>query len=103
MPATSTATPGVSGSYNLIGTVGSGGLVNGANGNIVGVANPDLGPLGNYGGPTETIPLVVGSPAIGAGSSSISGVTIPTTDQRGLPVDSPPDIGASRSSTSRPP
>ncbi|MGO9913725.1 MAG: beta strand repeat-containing protein [Isosphaeraceae bacterium] len=86
--------PGVSGSYNLIGTGGSGGLVNGTNGNIVGVANPDLGPLGNYGGPTETIPLVVGSQAIGAGSSSISGVTIPSTDQRGLPVDSPPDIGA---------
>ena len=28
--------------------------------------NPDLGTLGNYGGPTPTIPLLAGSPAIDA-------------------------------------
>src|ERR1022692_508916 len=28
---------------------------------------PDLAPLGNYGGPTQTIPPLPGSPAIGAG------------------------------------
>ena len=53
--------------------------------------NADLGVLGNYGGPTETIPLLPGSPAIGAGTA-ISGIT---TDQRGFALDSPsPDIGA---------
>ena len=43
--------------------------------------DPLLAPLGNYGGPTETIPLMYGSPAINAGKS---GAGIPTTDQRGL-------------------
>ncbi len=79
----------VSGTYNLIGTGGSGGLVNGINGNLVGVANPGLGTLGNYGGPTETIPLLPGSPAIDAGTSS--GAT--ATDQRGEPR-----VGAIRTS-----
>ena len=41
---------------------------------------PDLAPLGNYGGPTQTIALYFGSPAIGAGVA-ISGIT---TDQRGF-------------------
>ncbi len=83
----------VSGSDNLIGT-GSGGLVNGVNGNLVGVYNPGLGTLGNYGGSTETIPLLPGSPAIGAGIA-VAGVA---ADQRGEPLDSPnPDIGAFQS------
>jgi len=70
--------------YNLIGTGGSGGLTSGSNGNQVGVANPLLAPgLGNNGGPTQTIALLGGSPAIGAGSAQISGVIVPTTDQRG--------------------
>jgi parallel beta-helix repeat protein len=86
-----------SGSYNLIGTGGSGGLSNGVNHNQVGVANPLLGTLGDYGGPTRTIPLLPGSPAIGQGSlADYPGTSTPiTTDQRGLPLDSPtPDIGA---------
>ncbi len=86
-----------SGTYNLIGTGGSGGLANGVDGNIVGVANPLLAPLDNYGGPTQTIALLAGSPALGAGVIvDYPGTTTPiTTDQRGLPLDSPnPDIGA---------
>jgi Dockerin type I domain len=82
-------------SNDLIGIGGSGGLVNGVNANEVGVANPVLGTLANNGGPTETIALLPGSPAIGAGSDAIPGVTVPTTDQRG--VARPPssiDIGA---------
>ncbi len=79
----------VSGSHNLIGTGGSGGLSDGTDGNIVGVANPGLAPLGSYGGPTQTMPLSPGSPAIAAGTSG--GIT---TDQRGFPLDSPIDIGA---------
>jgi CSLREA domain-containing protein len=44
--------------------------------------DPLLGELGNYGGKTQTIPLLDGSPAIDAGSNALvaSGVT---TDQRG--------------------
>jgi hypothetical protein len=80
--------------FNLIGT-GSGGLVNGSNGNLVGVASPLLGTLANNGGPTKTIALLAGSPAIGAGSSSIAGVTVPTVDQRGIARPSNAvDIGA---------
>jgi parallel beta-helix repeat protein len=81
----------VSGSNNLIGTGGSGGLASGVDGNLVGVANPGLGPLGNHGGPTQTMALLPGSPAIGAGIA-VAGIT---TDQRGQPLDFPsPDIGA---------
>jgi hypothetical protein len=82
----------VTGTYNLIGTGGSGGLSNGTDGNIVGVSNPLLAPLGNYGGPTQTMALLPGSPAIGAGT----GVSLVTTDQRGAPraTSGSTDIGA---------
>ncbi|MBI1324764.1 DUF4214 domain-containing protein [bacterium] len=86
---TSDISGNVTGSHNLIGTGGSGGLINGTNGNIVGVANPGLGVLGSYGGPTLTMPLLPGSPAIGKGTAS--GVT---ADQRGFALDAPIDIGA---------
>jgi hypothetical protein len=83
-----------SSAYNLIGTGGSGGLTN-SNGNQVGVENPVLGTLADNGGPTQTIALLPGSPAIGAGSSTIPGVAVPTTDQRGVPRPSTSiDIGA---------
>ncbi len=85
------APPRISGSNNLIGTGGSGGLVNGVNGNQVGVANPLLAPLGNYGGPTQTVALLPGSPAIDAGNTSLA---IGTTDQRGKPYVGTVDIGA---------
>ena len=80
----------VSGADNLIGVGGSDGLVNGQNGNMVGVAAPLLGSLGSYGGPTQTIPLLPGSPAIDAGTSSGA----PTTDQRGENRVGAVDIGA---------
>jgi hypothetical protein len=83
--------------FNLIGTGGAGGLTNGTNHNQVGVVNPGLDPNGlqNNGGATQTIALVPGSPAIGKGSSTITGVTVPPTDQRGVsrPSNSV-DIGA---------
>ena len=58
--------------YNLIGTGGSGGLTNGVNGNQVGVANPGLGTLADNGGPTQTIALLPGSPAIDKGSNALA-------------------------------
>jgi hypothetical protein len=41
---------------------------------------PNLAPLGNYGGPTQTMPPLPGSPAIGAGSLADNTFS---TDQRG--------------------
>ena len=79
---------GVTGTYNLIGPGGSGGIVGGRGGNIVltDVDGLDLGPLADNGGPTQTLALLPGSAAIGAGTA-VAGVT---TDQRGMPLDSPP-------------
>ncbi|GMV24577.1 MAG: hypothetical protein AMXMBFR58_06080 [Phycisphaerae bacterium] len=56
----------------------AGGLINGQNGNLVGI-DPNLGELANNGGPTQTMALAADSPAIGAGINP-SGLT---TDQRG--------------------
>lgn len=55
-----------------------------------------LGPLGNYGGPTPTMPPMPGSPAINAG-----GVSAFVTDQRGFPrvVGASADIGAVEAQT----
>ena len=51
--------------------------------NLIGVPNAELGPLTNNGGPTLTIGLLQGSPAIDGGANTFNGVTVPTTDQRG--------------------
>ena len=88
---------GLTGSYNLVGAGGSGGL-NAADDNLLDVADPGLAPLANNGGPTETMALLPGSPAIGAGTV-VSGTT---TDERGQPLDTPPDIGAYQTQTSQP-
>ena len=57
-------------------------------GNLAFGTNLLLGTLGNYGGVTQTIPLLPGSPAINSGSSAL------TTDQRGKSRVSTADIGA---------
>ncbi len=84
----------VTGSYNLIGNGGDGTL-KATNGNLLGVLDALTGTLANNGGATQTIALLPGSPAIGAGSDDIANVTVPNTDQRGVvrPSDSI-DIGA---------
>jgi hypothetical protein len=84
-------------SYDFIGTGGSGGLSNGSNHNQVGVANPGLGALASNGGPTQTVALLSGSPAIDAGDDSVPQPPLSlSTDQRGLPrrSGSHVDIGA---------
>ncbi|HEY7315511.1 MAG TPA: Ig-like domain-containing protein [Gemmataceae bacterium] len=57
--------------------------------------DPLLASLGNYGGSTDTLALLPGSPAIEAGTA-VSGVT---TDERGVsrPQGSAPDLGAFQS------
>ncbi len=42
---------------------------------------PRLAALGNYGGPTQTMDVLAGSPAIGAGNAGAA--NLPATDQRG--------------------
>ncbi len=88
---------GISGAGNLVGNDESGRL-SGAN-NLLDVSDPGLGPLANNGGPTNTIALLPGSPAIGAGSVALAvdanGNPL-TTDQRGEPrtVNNTVDLGA---------
>ena len=82
----------VNGSFNLIGTGGSGGIAGGTSGNIVlttdteySSSNPaGLGPLAKNGGQTETMALLPASPAIGVGTTAdYPNTTNPiTTDQR---------------------
>jgi hypothetical protein len=82
------------GSNNL--DTGSSGLTSGISTTVASTAL-DLGTLGNYGGTTQTIPLLAGSPAIGAGVAvDYPGTSTPiTTDQRGYgPRPASPDIGA---------
>ena len=62
--------------------------VTGIDGNIIG-EDPQLAPLANNGGPTQTHRLMTGSPAIDAG-----GVLATATDQRGIAALGTRDIGA---------
>ncbi|MCB0150638.1 MAG: right-handed parallel beta-helix repeat-containing protein, partial [Caldilineaceae bacterium] len=75
--------------HNLVQSQNNCGLVNGANGNIVGVS-PNLGPLANNGGATQTHLPNAGSPVINAGDTTL------TVDQRGVarPQGVADDIGA---------
>ncbi len=83
--------------YNLIGAAdGSSGFVSGAKHDQAGTAaspvNPLLGPLADNGGPTQTMALLPGSPAINAGSSDAS--SVPQRDQRAYAHNGVRDIGA---------
>ncbi|MEI6684524.1 MAG: choice-of-anchor Q domain-containing protein, partial [Planctomycetota bacterium] len=86
------------GDYSGIGNIGTNlnNLVE--DGSITGTiqADPLLGPLQNNGGPTFTMALGAGSPAIGAGNAPISNTTpINSLDQRGFARSySAPSIGA---------
>jgi len=68
-----------------------GGSYTGSN-NLIG-GTPLLAALGDYGGPTATMALLPGSPAIGGGTSTGA----PTFDQRGQPRSGHVDIGAFQS------
>jgi len=67
--------PNVSGTF-----IGSNNLISGT---------PLLAPLGDYGGPTQTMVPLPESPTINGGDGSAI-----NSDQRGFPRVSPPDIGA---------
>jgi hypothetical protein len=74
---------------DLIQTSPAAGLVNGVNGVLVG-ADPQLGPLANNGGPTETEAIPASSPAYHAGDSA----DCPTVDQRFDPRPATCSLGA---------
>jgi hypothetical protein len=84
--------------HNLVGdgATAEDDLVDGENGNIVGTADdpvdPVLGPLQDNEGPTKTMALLEGSPALEAGNDA----NAPDTDQRSTerPQGSQSDIGA---------
>jgi hypothetical protein len=89
-------------SNTLLG-VGDGaiGIPNGSAGNLVGL-DPKLGPLQDNGGPTPTMALLPGSPAINAGSNPLN----LTADQRGYTpraAGGAPDIGAFEFGATAPP
>jgi len=72
--------------------------INGTNSNTI-TADPRLGTLANNGGPTETMALLSGSPAIDAGGNAIcSAAPVNNLDQRGVTRPQPNggacDIGA---------
>jgi hypothetical protein len=93
-----------SGGYNLIGITGltgapgnpgsSGWVSADLTGTRAAPLDPLLAALGDYGGPTQTMALLPGSPALDAGDPGFS--TPGATDQRGLPrvADGRLDIGA---------
>jgi hypothetical protein len=85
--------------HDLIGNGSGSTIIVNQGGNLVGgngkpVIDPRLGPLQNNGGPTQTLALLAGSPAIGHANNSKA----PATDQRGTTrIDEPGetiDIGA---------
>jgi hypothetical protein len=90
--------PDVSGAFssqgnNLIGVINhsSGWVASDLTGTAAHPLNPVLAPLSNYGGPTQTIAILPGSPALDAGAS---GPGIPANDQRGMGRVGAVDIGA---------
>jgi len=93
--------PFTSHGFNLVGaTDGSTGWkAQDLTGTAANPLNPLLAPLGNYGGPTQTMALLRGSPAVDHGSNAqavdANGNPL-TTDQRGLPriFNGTVDIGA---------
>jgi predicted outer membrane repeat protein len=106
-PSGANGSPDLQGSFislghNLIGsTNGSSGFTNGVNGDLAGSGSapldPVLGPLTDNGGPTFTMALLHGSPALDAGDDAVLDDPYALTyDQRGFPRQSGShvDIGA---------
>lgn len=81
----------ISNGYNLIGTTDGATITGDTTGNIIG-SDPLLGALVDNGGPTKTMALRSGSPAINAGTCT----DVPLIDQRGMsrPQNGACDIGA---------
>ena len=75
-------TGSITATNSIIGEVDSRITVNGTNN--VNTTNPMLGALANNGGPTKTMALLTGSPAIDAGPNPVATFTGNEFDQRGI-------------------
>jgi hypothetical protein len=84
--------------YNLVSDRGrsTGWDVTDQVGNFQAPLDPKLAPLGDYGGPTRTMPPLPGSPALDAGDPD----SAPATDQRGVARDNNVNIGAFQATAS---
>jgi hypothetical protein len=77
--------------HNLIGDLSfCSGITNGVNGDQAGTSitplDPDIGPLSDNGGPTQTLALMSGSPAIAHGDTGLCAASpVNDADQRGYP------------------
>ena len=88
-PDFQTASSNASGT-NLIGDVGNSTLQDNTGLSlIIATADPKLAPLSDYGGPTQTMHPLAGSPAIRTGEDPTT-----RTDQRGFTLTGTPTIGA---------
>jgi predicted outer membrane repeat protein len=83
-----------SGSYNLIGTGGGGGLSDGSNHNHVGVADPGLTPPDFSSTLSPVFGFTSSSPALGAGDPTLMSDPLLRLDQHGNVRNNPPNIGA---------
>ena len=79
----------MSGSYNLIGTGFTSGVISPGSNNIIltSLSSMGLAPLGSYGGPTQTMALLPGSAAIGKGTATAAA----SDDERGLSLGARPN------------
>jgi hypothetical protein len=87
---------------NVIGkTDGSGATWLGSDhtGNAAAPLDPGLAPLGEFGGPTQTMALLPGSPARNAGQPGLPFVSTFFADQRDFPIIGQPDSGAYEAGT----
>ncbi|MBX7222137.1 MAG: hypothetical protein K1Y36_19450, partial [Blastocatellia bacterium] len=97
-----TTTSSMTGFNNVIGDntsiINSPNLANGVNNNLIGTAGSPLSPMVNAlasnGGPTQTMSLQAGSPAVNRVSSGLPGAAAPTLDQRGFSRPDAADTGA---------
>jgi hypothetical protein len=66
-------------------------------------ADPQVSALADNGGPTETMAIADTSPAIDMGDTGTSLGPVPAIDQRSLPRDARPDVGAYEQGAQLPP
>ena len=83
----------ITANYSLIGDT-TNSAINSGNGNVLNPTSLELSGLGNFGGPTQTVALLAGSPALAAGNAAAT--DLPATDQRGFArvVNGKIDMGA---------
>jgi hypothetical protein len=87
-------TVSTSSTYNLIGTGGSGGLEDGTNHNLVGVADPGLTTPDFSTALSPVFGFTSDSPALGAGDPTLLNDPLLSLDQHGNQRNNPPNIGA---------